>query len=229
MAEDGHDAHAHVAAGALPAGLPERVSNPQSHDRLDILVAYTATAAENWADRGGALAAIRHAGDYLKMVFRNNDLPVEPHIVHIAQASADLDRAGESPGPARPMGELQPLEEMDVQGRGICCAFTTSTGPTSCTSSRASINSCSRALAAPPDNSGRGIRPVISSMAGAGPRTTLAAVRRLRRHLRARDRPRAGRPPRSRQPRGVRKRVSTSKGYCVSSSGRTLSATRTST
>ena len=70
------------------------MSNPQSHDRLDILVAYTATAAENWAGRGGALAAIRHAGDYLKMVFRNNDLPVEPHIVHIAQASAALDRAG---------------------------------------------------------------------------------------------------------------------------------------
>ena len=91
-AEDGQDAHAHARAGA--ADLPERVSNPQSHDRLDILVAYTATAAANWADRGGALAAVRHAGDYLKMVFRNNDLPVEPHIVHIAQASAALDRAG---------------------------------------------------------------------------------------------------------------------------------------
>ncbi len=94
--EDGHDAHAHAAAGAFAADPPERVSNPQSHDRLDILVAYTATAAENWADRGGALAAIRHAGDYLKMVFRNNNLPVEPHIVHIAQASAFLDRADRS-------------------------------------------------------------------------------------------------------------------------------------
>ena len=94
VTEGAHDAAAHVRAGAYPADLPERVSNPQSHDRLDILVAYTATAAENWADRGGALAAIRHAGDYLKMVFRNNNLPVEPHIVHIAQASAALDRAG---------------------------------------------------------------------------------------------------------------------------------------
>ena len=88
------DVPADVSAGAFAADLPERVSNPQSHDRLDILVAYTATAAENWAGRGGARAAIRHAGDYLKMVFRNNELPVEPHIVHIAQASADLDRAG---------------------------------------------------------------------------------------------------------------------------------------
>ena len=92
--EDGHDAHAHAAAAAFAADPSRRVSNPQSHDRLDILVAYTATAAENWANRGGAHAAIRHAGDYLKMVFRNNNLPVEPHIVHIAQASAALDRAG---------------------------------------------------------------------------------------------------------------------------------------
>ena len=97
-AEDGHDAHAHVRAGAHAADLPERVSNPQSHDRLDILVAYTATAAENWADRGGAHAAIRHAVDYMKMVFRNNNIPVEPHIVHIVQASAALDRAGRDLG-----------------------------------------------------------------------------------------------------------------------------------
>ena len=93
-AEDGHDAHAHAAAEAFAVDPPRRVSNPQSHDRLDILVAYTATAAENWADRGGAHAAIRHAVDYMKMVFRNNDLPVEPHLVHIVQASAALDRAG---------------------------------------------------------------------------------------------------------------------------------------
>ncbi len=93
-AQDGHEIHAHDLAAAHAADPPERASNPQSHDRLDILVAYTATAAEHWADRGGALAAIRHAGDYLKMVFRNNDLPVEPHIAHIAQASAALDRAG---------------------------------------------------------------------------------------------------------------------------------------
>ncbi len=93
-AEDGPDAHAHVRAGAFAADLPERVSNPQSHDRLDILVAYTATAAENWADRGGAHAAIRHAVDYMKMVFRNNRIEVEPHLVHIVQASAALDRAG---------------------------------------------------------------------------------------------------------------------------------------
>ena len=93
-AEDPLHAAAHARAGAAAADPPRRVSQPQSHDRLDILVAYTATAAENWADRGGAMAAIRHAGDYLKMVFRNNELPVEPHIVHVAQASSALDRVG---------------------------------------------------------------------------------------------------------------------------------------
>ena len=74
------------------------MSNPQSHDRLDILVAYTATAAENWADRGGAHAAIRHAVDYMKMVFRNNRIEVEPHLVHVVQASAALDRTGRDLG-----------------------------------------------------------------------------------------------------------------------------------
>ncbi len=98
MAEEAHAGHSHGAAwasaGAAAADLPERVSSPQGHDRLDILVAYTATAAENWGGEEAALAAIRHAGDYLKMVFRNNRIGVEPHIVHIARASAALDRAG---------------------------------------------------------------------------------------------------------------------------------------
>ncbi len=92
-AEEVDHAAAHVAAGAHAMAPPRRVSNPQSHDRLDILVAYTATAAENWAAMGGPHAAIRHAGDYLKMVFRNNRIEVVPHIVHTAQAPAAFDRA----------------------------------------------------------------------------------------------------------------------------------------
>ena len=111
-AEDAHDLHSHGQAGARVADLPEPVSDPQSHDRLDILVAYTATAAENWADRGGAEAAIRHAGDYLKMVFRNNDLPIEPQIVRIAQASAVLDRAGRDLGWHEFDPEVPPLLEL---------------------------------------------------------------------------------------------------------------------
>ncbi len=97
-AEELHGGAAHVAAEALAADSPRRVSNPQSHDRLDILVAYTGTAAENWADRGGAHAAIRHAVDYMKMVFRNNRIEVEPHLVHVVQASAALDRTGRDMG-----------------------------------------------------------------------------------------------------------------------------------
>ena len=91
---DALHAAAHARAGAPAAEPPRRVADAQNYDRLDILVAYTATAAKNWADRGGAMAAIRYAGDYLKMVFRNNELPVEPYIVHVAQASAELDRVG---------------------------------------------------------------------------------------------------------------------------------------
>ncbi len=107
---DAHAAHEHdhsetFAAGLAAADAPAArsgagagVSSPESPPRLDILVRYTATAAENWAYLGGAEAAIRHAGDYLKMVFRNSRIGVEPHIVHIAQASAKLDRIGRDLG-----------------------------------------------------------------------------------------------------------------------------------
>ncbi len=108
---DAHAAHEHDPSEAFAAGLAaggdrpaprrdalQQVSSPGSADRLDILVRYTATAAENWAHLGGAEAAIRHAGDYLKMVFRNSRIGVEPHIVHIAEAPARLDRIGRDLG-----------------------------------------------------------------------------------------------------------------------------------
>ncbi len=105
-----HAAHEHNHSETFAAGLAvgdepaprrdaaRRLSGSESRPRLDILVRYTATAAENWAYLGGAEAAIRHAGDYLKMVFRNSRIGVEPHIVHIAQASAKLDRIGRDLG-----------------------------------------------------------------------------------------------------------------------------------
>ncbi len=108
---DAHAAHEHDHSETFAAGLAaggdrpaprrdalQQVSSPGSADRLDILVRYTATAAENWAWLGGAEAAIRHAGDYLKMVFRNSRIGVEPHIVHIAEAPARLDRIGRDLG-----------------------------------------------------------------------------------------------------------------------------------
>ncbi len=74
--------------------LRQRVANPQNHDQLDILVLYTAEAARNWANRGGAVASIRNAGDYLNLVLRNGQLGVEANIVHIARAPVALDAVG---------------------------------------------------------------------------------------------------------------------------------------
>ncbi len=119
-AEDAHEGHAHGSArawaGAAAPAPPAPVSDPQSHDRLDILVAYTETAAKNWADRGGPEAAIRHAGDYMKMVFRNNGFEIEPRIVHIARASAALDRAGRDLGriQGRPLHSWAVIEDGEM-------------------------------------------------------------------------------------------------------------------
>ena len=74
--------------------LRQRVANPQNHDQLDILVLYTAEAARNWVNRGGAVASIRNAGDYLNLVLRNGQLGVEANIVHIARAPVALDAVG---------------------------------------------------------------------------------------------------------------------------------------
>ncbi len=75
-------------------GQPQRVAQQQNGNELDILVLYTAQAARNWANRGGALASIRNAGDYLNLVLRNGQLPVTGNIVHIARAPAVLDTVG---------------------------------------------------------------------------------------------------------------------------------------
>ncbi len=84
---------ARLPAEAMAVDLPARVAAPQNHEQLDILVVYTWTAALNWADRGGARAAIRSAGDYLNLVLRNGNIGVSARIVHMAQLSG-LDRVG---------------------------------------------------------------------------------------------------------------------------------------
>ncbi|MXX74100.1 MAG: hypothetical protein F4Y77_01685 [Holophagales bacterium] len=84
---------AHLPAEAMAVDLPARVEAAQNHEQLDILVVYTRTAASNWADQGGARAAIRSAGDYLNMVLRNGNIGVSARIVHMAQLSG-LDRVG---------------------------------------------------------------------------------------------------------------------------------------
>ncbi len=93
----GADRQAPVApvrmAGALFHDPPTRVGAAQSHDALDIVVVYTPEAARNWANRGGAQAAIQSAGDYLNMVLRNGRVDVSANIVHSAQISG-IDRVG---------------------------------------------------------------------------------------------------------------------------------------
>ena len=84
---------ARLPAAAMAVDLPARAVAPQNHEQLDILVVYTRAAASNWADRGGARAAIRSAGDYLNMVLRNGNMGVSARIVHMAQLSG-LDRVG---------------------------------------------------------------------------------------------------------------------------------------
>ncbi len=80
-------------AGALFHDPPTRVGAAQNHDALDIVVVYTPEAARNWANRGGAQAAIQSAGDYLNMVLRNGRVDVSANIVHSAQISG-IDRVG---------------------------------------------------------------------------------------------------------------------------------------
>ncbi len=104
-----------LAEGLGRIGQPQRVAQQQNHDRLDILVLYTATAARNWANRGGALASIRNAGDYLNLVLRNGQLPITANLVHIARAPAALDTAGrEGVGPYRSDLRLQTLWNGEV-------------------------------------------------------------------------------------------------------------------
>ena len=81
-------------AGAATVDPPARVAAAQDHDVLDILVVYTLEAALNWANRGGAQAAIRSAGDYLNMVLRNGRVGMSANIVHIARISGTIERVG---------------------------------------------------------------------------------------------------------------------------------------
>ena len=71
---------------------PERVVRSSNHDRLDILMLYTADAAARLeqAGWGEPNAAMQHAMDYLNLVFRNNQFPVSANMVHLAEAPAVL-------------------------------------------------------------------------------------------------------------------------------------------
>ncbi len=87
-------AQARLPAEAVAVDPPARVVAAQNHEQLDILVVYTGAAAVNWANRGGAEASIRSAGDYLNMVLRNGGIGVSARIVHIAQVLGPLNYVG---------------------------------------------------------------------------------------------------------------------------------------
>ncbi len=79
-------------AAAASADTPRRAKNASNHDRLDILVLYTAAARQRLEQAGwGAPAAFtQHAMDYLNLVFRNNQVTVTGNLVHQEEAPAVL-------------------------------------------------------------------------------------------------------------------------------------------
>ena len=86
--------------GLSPLVSTQERSSHQNHDGLKMLVLYTESAARVWDDPqngwGGTQAALRNAADYLTMVFRNGQLPLEPEF-EFAKAPAWLDAAQSDP------------------------------------------------------------------------------------------------------------------------------------
>ena len=90
---------------------PQRVAGASNHDRLDILMLYTQSAAERleqagWIEDGNVGAAMQQAIDYLNMVFRNNQIPVTANMVHQQEAPAALS------GLIQPLGALGAGQEV---------------------------------------------------------------------------------------------------------------------
>ena len=80
------------AVAAQRADVPDSVASASNHDRLDILMLYTADAATRlrqagWGEPGAAMQA---AIDYLNLVFRNNQFTVTAHMAHNQEAPAAL-------------------------------------------------------------------------------------------------------------------------------------------
>ena len=80
------------AVAASRTDSPRRVASASNHDRLDILMLYTAAAAERLqqADWGDPETAMQSAMDYLNLVFRNNQFPVTANMVHHQEAPTAL-------------------------------------------------------------------------------------------------------------------------------------------
>ena len=96
------------AVAASRAEPPRRVVGASNHDRLDILMLYTAGAATRlgqagWGEPGAAMQA---AIDYLNLVFRNSQVGLTAHMVHHGEAPAALGQI------AQPLDALTRSQEV---------------------------------------------------------------------------------------------------------------------
>ncbi len=82
------------AVEAARVDPPRRVARESNHDRLDILILYTASAAQRLEQAGWGPSATftQHAMDYLNLVFRNNQIAATGNLVHQQEAPAALDQ-----------------------------------------------------------------------------------------------------------------------------------------
>lgn len=82
------------AVEAARVDPPRRVARESNHDRLDILILYTASAAQRLEQAGWGPPATftQHAMDYLNLVFRNNQIAATGNLVHQQEAPAALDQ-----------------------------------------------------------------------------------------------------------------------------------------
>ena len=120
-----------AAVEALRADPPGRVASASNHDRLDILVLYTASASQRLEQAGWGPPATftQHAMDYLNLVLRNNQVTVTAYLVHQEEAPAALDQV-QSPLDAlsgnREVHDLRVEHEADLvhlffnQAPGFC-------------------------------------------------------------------------------------------------------------
>ncbi|MCY3931150.1 MAG: M12 family metallo-peptidase [Acidobacteria bacterium] len=107
------DPAARVAAAAR-ADTPRRVASASNHDRLDILILYTASARQRLEQAGWGPPAMftQHAMDYLNLVFRNNQVAVTANMVHQEEAPAGL---GQFNNPLDPLTNNREVHDLRVE------------------------------------------------------------------------------------------------------------------